>query len=84
VIDPNRERGIINERLKVNRKIGIELRKEYSSMYSMDWEMKRTSSILEGIISSENIWYLNNRDYGTVICLKTILYNIRIMSNRGR
>ena len=35
VIDTNKRRGIINDRLTVNRKIGIELRKEYSSMYSM-------------------------------------------------
>ncbi len=39
VIDTNRRRGIIQERLSVNRNIGIDLRKEYSSMYSLRWEI---------------------------------------------
>ena len=35
VIDTNRRRGIVPERLSVNRRIGIDLRKEYASLYSL-------------------------------------------------
>jgi hypothetical protein len=72
VIDTNKRRGIINDRLTVNRKIGIELRNKYSSMYSMRWEIERTFSILGGIKGCENIWYVSNRDYDSAIGLKAI------------
>ena len=81
VIDTNRRRGIINDRLTVNRRIGIELRNEYSSMYSMRWEIERTFSILEEIMGSENIWYVSNRDYDNIIGLKVIAYNLMVISN---
>ena len=81
VIDTNKRRGIINDRLTVNRRIGIELRKEYSSMYSMRWEIERTFSILEGIMGSENIWYVSNREYDMEIGLKVIAYNLTVVSN---
>ena len=81
VIDTNKRRGIIDERLTVNRKIGIELRNEYSSMYSMRWEIERTFSILEEIMGSENIWYVSNRDYDNIIGLKVIAYNLMVISN---
>ena len=81
VIDTNKRRGIINERLTVNRRIGIELRKEYSSMYSMRWEIERTFSILEEIMGSENIWHVSNRDYDNAIGLKVIAYNLMVISN---
>ena len=80
-IDTNNRRGIINDRLTVNRKIGIELRNEYSSMYTMRWEIERTFSILEGIMGSENIWYVNNRYYDNIIGLKAIAYNLMVISN---
>ena len=35
VIDTNKRRGIVTDRLTVNRRIGIDLRREYSSMYSL-------------------------------------------------
>ena len=54
----------------MNRRIGIELRREYSSMYSMRWEIERTFSILENIMGSEN-----------VIGLKVIAYNLMVISN---
>ena len=81
VIDTNKRRGIINDRLTVNRRIGIELRKEYSSMYSMRWEIERTFSILEGIMGSENIWYVSNRDYDNIIGLRVTAYNLMVASN---
>ena len=81
VIDTNRRRGIINEKLTVNRRIGIELRKEYSSMYSMRWEIERTFSILDGIMGSEDIWYVSNRNYDNIIGLKVIAYNLMVISN---
>ena len=63
----------------MNRKIGIELRNEYSSMYSMRWEIERIFSILEGIIVSENIWYVSNRDYDNIIGPKVIAYNLMVI-----
>ncbi len=81
VIDTNKRGGIINDRLTVNRRIGIELRKGYSSMYSMRWEIERTFSILDGIMGSENIWYVSNRDYDNIIGLKVIAYNLMLISN---
>ena len=82
IIDTNKRRGIIPDRLPVNRKIGIDVRKEYASLYSLRWEIERTFSILEEIMKAEYIWYTNNRDYDTAIGLKTIAYNLMIISNR--
>ncbi|MFG1556081.1 MAG: transposase [Thermoplasmataceae archaeon] len=81
IIDTNRRRGIVPERLSMNRKIGIDLRREYSSLYSLRWEIERTFSILEEIMRGENIWYTRNRSYNTAIGLKAIAYNIMIVSN---
>ena len=39
VIDTNRRRGIRSDGLPMNRNIGIDLRKEYSSLYSLRWEI---------------------------------------------
>ena len=50
-------------------------------MYSMKWEIERTFSILEGIMSSGNIWYVSNRDYDNAIGLKVIAYNLMVISN---
>ena len=81
IIDTNKRRGIVPDRLTVNRKIGIDLRREYSSMYSLRWEIERTFSILEEIMRTENIWYNRNRSYDTAIGLKAIAYNLMIISN---
>jgi hypothetical protein len=81
IIDTNRRRGIIHERLSMNRKIGIDLRREYSSLYSLRWEIERTFSILEEIMMAENIWYNRNRSYDTAMGLKAIAYNLMIVSN---
>ena len=81
VIDTNKRRDIINESFTVSRRIGIELIKEYSSMYSMRWEIERTFSILKGIMGSENVWYVSNRDYDIAIGLKVIAYNLMVISN---
>ena len=81
VIDTNRRRGIVPERLSVNRRIGIDLRKEYASLYSLSWEIERTFSILEEIMKTENIWYVKNRDYDTAMGLKAIAYNLMVVSN---
>ena len=61
VIDTNKRRGIRSERLAMNRNIGIDLRIEYSSLYSLRWEIERTFSILEEMLHCENIWYTMNR-----------------------
>ena len=50
-------------------KIGIDLRREYSSLYSLRCEIERTFSILEEIMRAENIWYNRNRSYDAVIGL---------------
>ena len=81
VIDTNRRRGIIPERLSMNRRIGIDLRKEYASLYSLRWEIERTFSILEEIMKTENIWYVKNRDYDIAMGLKAIAFNLVIVSN---
>ena len=39
VIDTNKRKGIRSDRLTTNRNIGIDLRKEYSSIYSLRWEI---------------------------------------------
>jgi hypothetical protein len=82
VIDTNKRRGIKPERLIVNRRIGIDLRMEYSSMYSMRGEIERTFSILEELLQSENIWYIRNRNYDAAIGLKIIAYNLLVISNK--
>ena len=62
-------------------KIGIDLRREYFSMYSLRWEIERTFSILEEIMGAENLWYTRNRSYDIAIGLKIIAYNLMVMSN---
>ena len=81
IIDTNRRRGIVTDRLSVNLRIGINLRREYSSLYSLRWEIERKFSILEKIMRAENIWYNRNRSYDTAIGLKAIAYNLMIISN---
>ena len=65
----------------MNRKVGIDLRREYSSLYSLRWEIERTFSILEEIMRAENIRYVRNRSYDTAIGLTAIAYNLMIVSN---
>ena len=43
--------------------------------------MERTFAILEEIMKAENLWYTGNRDYGVAISLKTIAYNLMVISN---
>jgi hypothetical protein len=65
----------------VNRRIGIDLRRGYSPLYSLGWEIERTFSILEEKIKTENIWYVRNRSHDTANALKAIAYNLMIISN---
>ena len=65
----------------MNRRIGIDLRRGYSPLYSLRWEIERTFSILEEKIKTENIWYVRNRSYDTAMGLKAIAYNLMIISN---
>jgi IS4 transposase len=81
IIDTNKRRGIVTERLSVSRGIGINLRKEYYSIYKLRWEIERTFSILEEIMKTENIWYTKDRDYDTAAGLKVIAYNLMVISN---
>ena len=46
VIDTNRRRGIVENKLSYNRKLGIVLGKKESSRYKLRWEIERTFSIL--------------------------------------
>ena len=82
IIDTNIRRRIIPDRLPANRKIGIDLRKEYASLYSLRWEIERTFSIPEEIMKAEYIRYTNNRNYDTAMGLKIIAYDLMIISNR--
>jgi len=81
VIDTNRRRGIVPDRLSVNHRIGIDLMKEYSEPYSIRWEIERIFSIMEEILQCVNIWYTRKRDYDTAIGLKTIAFNLMVASN---
>lgn len=81
VIDTNTRRGIVTDRLSVNRKIGVDLRKEHGSLYSLRWEIERTFSILEEIMHCENIWHVKNRDYDNAVGLRILAYNLMLLSN---
>ena len=50
VIDTNRRRGIVENKLTYSRKLGIALRKKESSRYKLKWEIERTFSILKEIL----------------------------------
>lgn len=65
----------------MNSKIGIALKNEHASLYSLRWEKERTFSILEDIPRCENVWYIQKRSYDTAIGLKAIAYNLMIVSN---
>lgn len=65
----------------VNRRIGIDLRKEYSALYSLRWEIGRTFTILEEIMMAENVWFTRNRDYDTAMGLEAVVYNLMATSN---
>lgn len=79
VIDTNRRRGIVPDRLSVNRRIGIDLRMEYASLYSLRWEIEKTSPILGEIIKAENVWYTRNTGYDVAKGIKTIACNLMII-----
>ena len=65
----------------MNRMIGIDLRKEYSSLYSLRWEIERTFSILEEMLHCENIWYNMNSSYNHAVGFKIIAYSLTAISN---
>ena len=77
IITINKRRGIVNGGLRVNRKTGSDLRREYASLNPLIREIEHNSSILEEIVKIEYIWYTMNRNYDTAIDLKTIAYNHR-------
>ena len=79
VIDTNKRRGIRSERLAMNRNIGIDLRIEYSSLYSLRWEIERTFSILEEMLHCENMWYNMNRSYDHAVGFKITAYNLMVI-----
>ena len=82
VIDTNKRRGIINDRLTVNRKCGIELRKRESSRYKLRWDIERTFSILKEILGMEYVWYVKQRNYDAAIGEIIVAYNCIIMANK--
>lgn len=81
VIDTNKSRGIVPERLLVNCMVGIDLRREFSSLYSLRKEIELIFTILEETLRCENVWYTENRNYYTAIDLKIIAYNLMVLSN---
>ena len=82
VIDTNRRRGIVENRLTYNRKLGISIRKEESSRYKLRWEIERTFSILKEILRMERIWYVKHRNYDTAIGEIIVAYNCIVMSDK--
>ena len=82
VIDTNRRRGIVEDRLAYNRKCGIELRKRESSRYKLRWEIERTFSILKEILGMEYIWYVRNRNYDVSVGEIIVAYNCIVMADK--
>lgn len=72
IIDTNERKNIIPERLLVNGRIGINLRRESASLYSLRLEIGCAFSILEEVLKCENILYTMNMDYDTAIHLYAI------------
>ena len=82
VIDTNRRRGIVEDRLTYNRKIGISIRKKESSRYKLRWEIGRTFSILKEILRMEHIWYVKHRNYDAAVGEIIVAYNCIVMANK--
>ena len=82
VIDTNKRRGIVEDKLTYNRKLGIAIRKKESSRYKLRWEIERTFSILKEILGMEYIWYVRNRNYDAAIGEIIVAYNCIIMANK--
>ncbi|WMT55540.1 MULTISPECIES: transposase [Acidiplasma] len=82
VIDTNRRRGIVENKLTYNRKLGIALRKKESSRYKLRWEIERTFSILKEILGMEYIWYVRHRNYDIAIGEIIVAYNCIVMANK--
>ena len=80
-VDTNTRRGIVTDRLSVNREIYIDVRKEHGSIYSLRWEIERTFSILEEIMHCENIWHVRNRYHDNAVGLRILAYNQMPVSN---
>ena len=82
VIDTNRRRGIVEDRLTYNRKCGISIRKKESSRYKLRWEVERTFSILKEIMGMAHIWYVRNRNYDAAIGEIIVAYNCIVIANK--
>ncbi len=82
VIDTNKRRGIVDNKLTYNRKIGISIRKNESSRYKLRWEIERTFSILKEILGMEHIWYVRNRNYDVAVGEIILAYNCIVMTNK--
>ncbi len=82
VIDTNRRRGIIENKLTYNRKLGIALRQKESSRYKLRWEIERTFSILKEILGMEHIWYVRNRNYDVSVGEIIVAYNCIVMADK--
>ena len=63
VIDTNKRRGIVENKLTYNSKLGIGIRKKESSRYKLRWEIERAFYILKEILGMEYIWYVKHRNY---------------------
>lgn len=71
------------DRLYLNRKIGIDLKREYALLHSIMQEIKHTLRRLS-IFRYKNIRYRMNRAYDTAIRLKTIASNFMVITNINR
>ena len=82
VIDTNRRRGIVENRLTYNRKLGVGIRSKESSRYKLRWGIERTFSILKEILGIEYIWYVKHRNYDVSIGEIIVTYNCIVMANK--
>ena len=82
VIDTNRRRVIVENKLTYNRKLGIALRKKESSRYKLRWEIDRTFSILKEILGMGYIWYVKHRNYDISIGEIIVAYKCIVMADK--
>ena len=82
VIDTNKRRGIVENELTYNRKLGIALRKKESSKYKLRWEIERAFSIIKEILVMEHTWHVKHRNYDIAIGEIIVAYNCIVMADK--
>ena len=82
IIDINRRKGIVKNKLTYRRKLGIALRKKELPRYRLRWEIERTFSILKEMLEIEYLWYVKHRNYDIAIGEIIVAYNCIVMASK--